>query len=150
MDVTNVKDMNSQDTNEWEENIAYQKVDEMIHGKCARILKRPEEMHFQSYTINDEIKQADLFYEYKEETIRYEIYLNQTDSSKGVTKEDEEITTYELKVKNNQIKISERKTEKAEANVMTAEFEYKGVFYQLRGKMERNKFNKIIKNLKFY
>ena len=150
MDVTNVKDMDSQDTNEWEENIAYQKVDEMIHGKCARILKRPEEMHFQSYTINDEIKQADLFYEYKEETIRYEIYLNQTDSSKGVTKEDEEITTYELKVKNNQIKISERKTEKAEANVMTAEFEYKGVFYQLRGKMERNKFNKIIKNLKFY
>ena len=150
MDVTNVKDMNSQDTNEWEENIAYQKVDEMIHGKCARILKRPEEMHFQSYTINDEIKQADLFYEYKEETIRYEIYLNQTDSSKGVTKEDEEITTYELKVKNNQIKISERKTEKAEANVMTAEFEYKGVFYQLRGKMEKNEFNKILKNLKFY
>lgn len=150
MDVTNVKDMNSQDTNEWEENIAYQKVDEMIHGKCARILKRPEEMHFQSYTINDEIKQADLFYEYKEETIRYEIYLNQADSSKGVTKEDEEITTYELKVKNNQIKISERKTEKAEANVMTAEFEYKGVFYQLRGKMEKNEFNKILKNLKFY
>lgn len=33
---------------------------------------------------------------------------------------------------------------------MTAEFEYKGVFYQLRGKMEKNKFNKILKNLKFY
>ena len=150
MDVTNVKDMNSQDTNEWEENIAYQKVDEIMHSKCIRILKRPVEMHFQSYTINDEIKQADLFYEYKGETIRYEIYLNQADSSKGVTKEDEEITTYELNVQNNQIKIFERKTEKAEANVMTAEFEYKGVFYQLRGKMERNEFNKILKNLNFY
>lgn len=150
MDVTNVKDMNSQDTNEWEENIAYQKVDEMIKVNCVRLLDGPKEMHFISYNINEDIQQADLFYEYKGETIRYEIYLNQTDSSRGVTKEDAEITMYELNIQNNQIKISERKTEKAEANVMTAEFEYKGVFYQLRGKMEKNEFNKILKNLKFY
>lgn len=150
MDVTNVKDMNSQDTNEWEENIAYQKVDEMIKVNCVRLLDGPKEMHFISYNINEDIQQADLFYEYKGETIRYKIYLNQTDSSRGVTKEDAEITMYELNIQNNQIKISERKTEKAEANVMTAEFEYKGVFYQLRGKMEKNEFNKILKNLKFY
>lgn len=150
MDVTNVKDMDSQDTNEWEENIAYQKVDEMIKANCVRLLDGPKEMHFISDSIKEDIQQADLFYEYKGETIRYEIYLNQTDSSRGVTKEDDEITTYELNVQNNQIKISERKTEKAEANVMTAEFEYKGVFYQLRGKMEKNEFNKILKNLKFY
>ena len=150
MDVTNVKDMDSQDTDEWEENIAYQKVDEMIKVNCVRLLDGPKEMHFISDSIKEDIQQADLFYEYKGETIRYEIYLNQTDSSRGVTKEDDEITTYELNVQNNQIKISERKTEKAEANVMTAEFEYKGVFYQLRGKMEKNEFNKILKNLKFY
>lgn len=150
VDVTNVKDMDSQDTDEWEENIAYQKVDEMIKVNCVRLLDGPKEMHFISYNINEDIQQADLFYEYKGETIRYEIYLNQTDSSRGVTKEDAEITMYELNIQNNQIKISERKTEKAEANVMTAEFEYKGVFYQLRGKMEKNEFNKILKNLKFY
>lgn len=150
MDVTNVKDMDSQNTDEWEENIAYQKVDEMVKVNCVRILDGPKEMHFASCNINEDIQQADLFYEYKGETLRYEIYLNQTDSSRGLTKEDNEIITYELNVQNNQIKISERKTEKAEANVMTAEFEYKGVFYQLRGKMEKNEFNKIIKNLKFY
>lgn len=150
VDLTNVKDMDSQETDEWEENIAYQKVDEMIKVNCVRLLDGPKEMHFISYNINEDIQQADLFYEYKGETIRYEIYLNQTDSSRGVTKEDAEITMYELNIQNNQIKISERKTEKAEANVMTAEFEYKGVFYQLRGKMEKNEFNKILKNLKFY
>lgn len=122
----------------------------MIHGKSVRILDRPEEMHFKSHIINDEMKQADLFYEYKGETIRYEIYLNQADSSKGVTKEDEEITTSELKVKKNKIKISERKTDKTETSVMSAEFEDKGVFYQLRGKMNKEDFYKIIKNLKFY
>lgn len=33
---------------------------------------------------------------------------------------------------------------------MSAEFEDKGVFYQLRGKMNKEDFYKIIKNLKFY
>lgn len=150
VDVTNVKDMDSKEMKNALENDAYSEVDRMIKQRCVRILDRPDEMHYASCNINEDIQQADLFYEYKGETIRYEIYLNQTDSSKGVTKEDAEITTYELNIQNNQIKIFERKTEKAEANVMTAEFEYKGVFYQLRGKMEKNKFNKIIKNLKFY
>lgn len=150
VDVTNVKDMDSHEVNSNDEYEAYQEVDEMLKVNCVRILDTPKEMYFVSYNINKDIQQADLFYEYKGETIRYEIYLNQTDSSKGVTKEDAEITTYELNIQNNQIKISERKTERAEANVMTAEFEYKGVFYQLRGKMKKNEFNKILKNLKFY
>lgn len=150
VDVTNVKDMDSKDVEDAAEKDAYRKVDDMIKRNCVRILDGLKEMHFVSYNINEDIQQADLFYEYKGEMIRYEIYLNQADSSRGVTKEDDEIITYELNVQNNQIKISERKTEKAEANVMTAEFEYKGVFYQLRGKMEKNEFNKILKNLKFY
>ena len=150
VDVMNVKDMDSKDVEDAAEKDAYRKVDDMIKRNCVRILDGLKEMHFVSYNINEDIQQADLFYEYKGEMIRYEIYLNQADSSRGVTKEDDEIITYELNVQNNQIKISERKTEKAEANVMTAEFEYKGVFYQLRGKMEKNEFNKILKNLKFY
>lgn len=150
VDVTNVKDMDSKEKKEWAERKAYQEVDEMIKTKCIRIQNMPKGMKFINYSINKEIQQADIFYKYKGETIRYEIYLNQTDSSKGVTKEDEEITTYELEIQKNKIKISERKTDKTETSVMSAEFEYKGVFYQLRGKMEKEDFYKIIKNLKFY
>lgn len=150
VDVTNVKDMDSKEKQEWAERKAYQEVDEMIKTKCIRIQNMPKGMKFINYSINKEIQQADIFYKYKGETIRYEIYLNQTDSSKGVTKEDEEITTYELEIQKNKIKISERKTDKTETSVMSAEFEYKGVFYQLRGKMEKEDFYKIIKNLKFY
>lgn len=150
MDVTNVKDMDSQETDEWEENMAYRQVDEMIHGKCTRILKRPEEMHFVSYNINEDIQQADLFYEYKGETIRYEIYLNQTDSSKGVTKEDSEVNVYEIEVEGNKVHIEERKIEKIGQKSLIAEFEHKGVYYQIKGVMEKAEFNKIIKNLKFY
>lgn len=150
VDVTNVKDMDSHEVSDNDEIEAYQEVDNMIGNSIVRIQNRPSDMYFHIYDINDEIKQADMFYKYKGETIRYEIYLNQTDSSKGVTKEDEEITISELEVQKNKIKISERKTDKTETSVMSAEFEYKGVFYQLRGKMEKEDFYKIIKNLKFY
>ena len=150
VDVTNVKDMDSKESENWAEHKAYQEIDNVIGGNIVRIQDRPSDMYFHMYDINDEIKQADMFYKYKGEIIRYEIYLNQTDSSKGVTKEDEEITTSELDVQKNKIKISERKTDKTETSVMSAEFEYKGIFYQLRGKMEKEDFYKIIKNLKFY
>ena len=150
MDVTNVKDMDSQETDEWEENMAYRQVDEMIKGKSIRIWDMPKGMKFINYSINEEIQQADIFYKYKGETIRYEIYLNQTDSSKGVTKEDSEVKVYEIEVDGNKVEIEERKIEKLSEKSLIAEFEYKGVYYQLKGIMEKAEFNKIIKSLKFY
>ena len=122
----------------------------MIKVNCVRIWAMPEKMYFVSYTIDKNIQQADLYYEYEDKTIRYEIYLNRKDSSKGVTKEDDAENLYELEVQGNKIKVEQRKTEETDTNVMTAEFEYKGVLYQLRGKLKKEEFNKILENLKFY
>lgn len=150
VDVTNVKDMESTSIEDLEEAKAYRKVDDMIKRKCVRIRNMPKGMKFINYSINEEIQQADIFYEYQGETIRYEIYLNQTDSSKGVTKEDSEVNVYEIEVNGNKVEIEERKIEKISEKSLIAEFEYKGVYYQLKGVMEKSEFNKIIKNLKFY
>ena len=150
VDVTNVKDMESTSIEDLEEAKAYRKVDDMIKRKCVRIRNMPKGMKFINYSINEEIQQADVFYEYKGEMIRYEIYLNQTDSSKGVTKEDSKVNIYEIEVDGNKVEIEERKIEKISEKSLIAEFEYKGVYYQLKGIMEKSEFNKIIKNLKFY
>ncbi len=150
VDVTNVKDMNSKDVEDAAEKDAYRKVDDIIKRKCVRIRNMPKGMKFINYSINEEIQQADIFYEYKGETIRYEIYLNQTDSSKGVTKEDSKVNIYEIEVDGNKVEIEERKIEKISEKSLIAEFEYKGIYYQLKGVMEKAEFNKIIKNLKFY
>lgn len=150
VDVTNVKDMDSKDVEDAAEKDAYRKVDDMIKRNCVRLLNGPKEMHFVSYNINEDIQQADLFYEYQGETIRYEIYLNQTDSSKGVTKEDSEVNVYEVEIDGNKVQIEERKIEKIGEKSLIAEFEHKGVYYQLKGIMKKSEFNKIIKNLKFY
>ncbi len=150
VDVTNVKDMDSQDIEDNDEIEAYHEIDNMIGEKVVRFGNRPKEIYFNSYNIDSEMKQAQIFYECQGELIRYEIYLNQTDSSKGITKEDSEVAVYSMHVQGNEIKIEERKTKKTDTEVLTAEFEYKGISYQLKGKLEKEELNKIIKNLKFY
>lgn len=150
VDVTNVKDMDSHDVEENDEMGAYQEIDNMLKEKSIRIWDMPKGMHFVSYRIDPNMQQADIYYEYKGKNIRYEIYMNRTDSSRGVTKEDEVIDKYELEVQGNIINVEQRSTKETNTNVMTAEFEYNGVFYQLRGKLEKAEFNKILENLKFY
>ena len=150
VDVTNVKDMDSHDVEENDEMGAYQEIDNMLKEKSIRIWDMPKGMHFVSYRIESNMQQADVYYEYKGKNIRYEIYMNRTDSSRGVTKEDEVIDKYELEVQGNIINVEQRSTKETNSNVMTAEFEYNGVFYQLRGKLEKAEFNKILENLKFY
>lgn len=150
VDVTNVKDMESHDIEENDEMGAYQEIDNMLKEKSIRIWDMPKGMHFVSYRIDPNMQQADIYYEYKGKNIRYEIYMNRTDSSRGVTREDEVIDKYELEVQGNIINVEQRSTKETNSNVMTAEFEYNGVFYQLRGKIEKAEFNKILENLKFY
>lgn len=150
VDVTNVKDMDSHEVNDNDEIEAYQEIDNMLAGKVVQIRNRPDKMYFDSYYIDKEMKQAQVFYKYKDEIIRYEIYLNQKDSSRGITKEDEELSAYILKIQGNKIEIEEREIGKNKTVTMTAKFKYKGIFYQLKGIMEKEEFNKIIKNLKFY
>lgn len=150
VDVTNVKDMDSKETEDALERAAYQKIEDMIKKRCVHISERPEEMHFVSYNIDENMQQADIFYEYQEKIIRYEIYLNHKDSSKGLTKEDLKEKAYELYVDREKIKVEERKIEENGAESLIANFEYEGVQYQLKGEMKRTEFDKILKNLNFY
>ena len=149
MDVTNVKDMNSQDTNEWEENIAYQKIDEMVGDHIVRIFSRPKEMYFSSYNMDKDIKQAQIFYEYKGQIVRYEIYLNLEDSSKGITGEDLKVDEYILEIENKKIKIKEYDIPEEDMNRWTVSYENKGIYYQLKGRMDKKDIEIIVKNLKF-
>lgn len=150
VDVMNVKDMDSTDVEDNDEIEAYQEINKMVGKRIVAIQKHPKAMHFQSYNMDQDMKQAQVFYEYKDEIIRYEIYLNQMDSSRGTTKEDTEISEQELEVEGNKIKMEERKIENTEEAVRTAEFEYEGVFYQIKGKLSKEELKEILENLKFY
>ena len=148
--VTNVRDMESQETKDKLEVNAYQECEAMIKRQIVRIVYRPKEMVFEKCMIDEETQQGQLFYQYGESLIRYRIYLNNTDSSWGATEEDKKIRKYSIDVNDVPVQIEEYQLDDKPERRYEASFEYQGVRYQLKGEMEEEELIKIIKNLNFF
>ncbi len=63
---------------------------------------------------------------------------------------DKEIEEYIITVNDIDITVREYSVENYETYRRVAEFGYKGVHYQLKGIMEKEDFEKILKNLHFF
>ena len=65
---------------------------------CPDVYKRqgytPENMNLSRYTVDEQQRQATLFYQYGDEVVRYFMYLNDDDSSFGQKEVDKEIDKY--------------------------------------------------------
>ena len=87
-----------------------------------------------------------MFYNYNNKIIKYTIYLNDTDSSFS-QKELDKLTDVFI-VENGDEKIQVEEYQKDSEYRYIADFENRGIHYQLKGVMEREEFKNIIKNLK--
>ena len=89
-----------------------------------------------------------MFYKYKNESICYTIYANRENSSIGAKEEDKLVKQYVID--SGEVKINIDVYELPEhASRYVASFEYQGVHYELKGTMEQQEFDKILKNLYF-
>ena len=147
--VINVEDMDKQSTGDVDEAKAYSEINEQLGIIVVRLLSKPQGMKLVDYSIEEEIGQAKLFYKYNDESIRYTIYANDEESSRGTKEEDQLIEEYVLD--NRGIEIEVKSFQKPEENEIrrVACFEYQGVQYELKGVLEKEIFDKIIKNLFF-
>lgn len=81
--------------------------------------------------------------------IRYAMYTNSKDSSLGQKTVDNLINEYEVENGEKKIQVKEYEVKNTKEKRYIAEFEYKDVQYQLKGIMEKDEFEKILKNLFF-
>ena len=110
----------------------------------------PDNTFLKEYEIDKGQGKAILLYDYDGQVIRYTMYMNDEDSSLGQIKTDEVIDEYpvetadgrELYIK--EYEIAETKT----LRYMTS-FEYKDAQYQIMGDIQKDEFEKIVKNLIF-
>lgn len=149
VNVMNVEDMDSQGTEDGEEITAYKEIDDALGISVVRIIHRPKKMWFDQYVIEKNERDAKLFYTYNNEVIQYRIYVNDKDSSLGIKEEDEKIGEYVVSMDKIEIKVEEFQIPKYSIHRQVANFEYQGVHYQLKGVMEREEFEKVLKNLYF-
>ena len=147
--ITNVEDMDAHKTEDIDEMGVYREINESFGVSVVRLIYKPENTVLIRYTLDKEQKKAYMFYDYYGNIIRYSIYMNDSDSSFGQKDLDLQLNRYEIQNNNQIITIEEYEVEDSELNRYIAEFKYRDVQYQLMGVMEKNEFEKIVKNLVF-
>lgn len=150
MKILNVEDMDTMNSDDGKEATAYREIGEKLGIYVVEIKDRPEGMNLKEFYIDEVLAQARLMFQYKDEVIRYTIYLNDEDSSWGETEEDKKVGEETIMVKGVDIVMKEYETESYDSHRRVADFSYKGVHYQLKGIMEKEDFELILKNLHFF
>lgn len=148
--VINVEDMDKQSTGDVDEVNAYNEIGDKLGITVAKLVYKPQTMKLTEYTIDKELGQAKLFFKYNGESIRYTIYSNNEDSSRGIKKEDEKVESYVFNKDGIAIEVEGFQKPGEQEVRRVANFEYQGIQYELKGVMEKDKFDKILKNLYFY
>lgn len=145
-----VEDMEIKETEDGDELAAYREIKEKLNIKPVRIIYKPDDMKLVECEIYEEMLTAQFLYKYKEDVIRYILYVNDADSSWGEKEEDIKIDVYTLQVKGVKICVEEFEKPNRTENRRVAKFKYQGVEYQLIGVMKKNEFDEILKNLYFF
>ena len=146
VDVENMETMESEDIDELEVD---KKIAKVMGVSFVKMQYKPKGMVLKRYTIDKEQRMAVLFYQYGDETIRYYMYMNSKDSSLGEKSVDDLIDKYEITTNGHNISVKEYSIKGSEQRRYTADFEYKGIQYQIKGKLKREELDEIIKNLFF-
>jgi len=140
--------MPSQETEDIDEVQVYKEIRSELGILPVRLVYNTEGMVLKKYQINKELKKAILLYEKGNEVIKYTMYMSNIDSSFGQKEPDNLIDEYIVPLNNGvevQVKEYEEKEEKIKR--YEAEFEYAGAQYEIKGVVEKEEFEKILKNL---
>ncbi len=147
--LINVEDMETKETDDIDEIEVYKEIAKVMGDYLVRIEYKPEEMALKKYSVDQNQRRANLFYQNGKEILRYSMYMNSKDSSLGQKTVDNLVDEYEVENEGKKIQVEEYEVKNTKEKRYIAEFEYKGVQYQLKGIMEKEEFDKIIKNLFF-
>ena len=148
--VVNVDDMDAQKTEDLDVVYIFDRIRDETGISPVHFGYMPKKMHLKEYEIDGEQGRAVLLYDYNGYMVRYWMYMNDTDSSHGWTDMDEQTDEYPITLENGvQVIVQEYEVDGREDPRYAADFEYRDAQYQLMGHMEKEEFEKIIKNLHF-
>lgn len=128
---------------------AYQKIGDEFSIKPVKLGVLPNKTKFEKAQIEKDMKVAELYYKYKEENIAYIINGDQAKNSIGIGIEDTLIEDYRIEVQNIPIEIKVCEISNTQERRYYASFNYKETKYFLVASIEREEFEKILKNLYF-
>lgn len=145
-----VEKMDSQDTEDLDDVQIYKLIREELGILPVRFEYIPVGMRLKEYEIDQEQGRAVIIYKYKDQFIRYSMYMNNDDSSFAQTELDELVNEYQVTCDNGvEIEVKEYEIEGTDKKRYLATFEYMDAQYEIKGIMEKQEIDEILKNLFF-
>lgn len=130
---------------------AYEVVENELRIKPVKIVTGAlEGMQFDSMQFDSILQLAELSYNYQNEKIVYIISASYRGSSWGMDLDDSCINEYQFFREESLINVKEYSVPKTEMKKYSANFKFGGLEYFLTGTMEKEDFEKILKNLHFF
>ena len=147
--VIDVEDMEKKESKDTEEMKIYQEIAKKIGYTPVWMRYKPQMMIIENYEMDEELGIARVFYKYNDEIVRYTIYSNDKDSSWAEKEEDIIVNQYTIEIDGIDIEVDEIRKPNQPLEIRVARFEYKEIYYELKGMVEAEEFNKILENLYF-
>ena len=148
--IVNVEDMDVQETQDLEDVHIYREIWNELGIEVVGWGYFPDNTFLKEYEIDKGQGKAILLYDYDGQVIRYTMYMNDEDSSLGQIKTDEVIDEYPVETADGrELYIKECELDETKTRRYVTSFEYKDAQYQIMGDIQKDEFEKIVKNLIF-
>lgn len=145
-----VEQMESHETEDIDEIQVYKEIGKELGISTVKFGYVPENTYLKEYELDKAQRKVVLLYDYNGQIIRYMMYMNDDDSSFGQIETDKLIDEYQIKGSGEfEIDVKEYRVDNSESKRYVADFEYMDAQYQIMGILEKEEFEKIIKNLAF-
>ena len=145
-----VDKMSSQETEDIDEVKIYKEIRKELGILPVRLVYKPDKMVLKNYEIDQMMKKTTILYGKKDQIINYTMYMISADSSFGQKESDKLTDEYSLYTNNKvEIQVKEYKVKNKGIKRYEAKFEYAGAQYEIDGIVEKEEFEKILKNLYF-
>ncbi len=141
------KDILSSEENEEEK--AYQEIKDELGIDPVRIIPQSSNMKFKVMQLDENLRSANIFYEYNGYITSYIIDCSQNDEIWGFDIEDTLVNEYIYALKDVEVIIRQYEIKETQEEKCTARFDYKDVHYQITGIMKKEKMEEILDNLHF-
>lgn len=132
-----------------DEEKAYQEKGDVFNTDIVKIFVCLPGMSFDSVEFYEDKQMAELFYLYNKKTIVYCINAPYREESWGIDFEDTVEEEHFENINGCRVKVTKYKIDKEDLPKWVAKFEYNNIEYMLTGTMEKQDFEKILKNLIF-
>ena len=136
-------------TTDVSEKEAYEQIKEELGIEPVQLQYMPAGMEFDKCIVEKELGTATLYYTYKRKVIQYEMYMQHTNGSYSISQEDNYKNSYQLWGGEVLINIKELETINSKEKEFFAIFKHQNAMYRVIGIIEKEEFEKILKNLYF-